>query len=80
MMNLKAGYSLRKWHHIFLKEFNLQVFKPANGETVTIETPLTIYLNIPVPIIDRCVALDPTPSKRFCPFRAFLVMDKQVSL
>ncbi|KAL3997799.1 Integrator complex subunit 11 [Acanthocheilonema viteae] len=61
------------------KEFNLKVFKPANGETVTIETPLNICLNIPVQIIDRCINLDPTPSKRFCPFRAFLAMDKQTN-
>ncbi|VDM92832.1 unnamed protein product, partial [Onchocerca ochengi] len=60
-------------------EFNLKVFKPANGETVTIETPLNVCLNIPVQILDRCIDLDPTPSKRFCPFRAFLAMDKQTN-
>ncbi|VDM97005.1 unnamed protein product [Thelazia callipaeda] len=59
------------------KEFNLKVFKPANGETVVIETPLSVYLDIPMKILDRCIDLDPTPSKRACPFRAFLVMDKQ---
>ncbi|VDO17494.1 unnamed protein product [Brugia timori] len=36
-------------------------------------------MNIPVQILDRCISLDPTPSKRFCPFRAFLTMDKQTS-
>ncbi|VDK73433.1 unnamed protein product [Litomosoides sigmodontis] len=61
------------------KEFNLKVFKPANGETVIIETPLNVCLNIPVQIIDRSISLDPTPSKRFCPFRAFLAMDKQTN-
>lgn len=61
------------------EEFKVKVFKPANGETVTIPTELCMYLNVPVHIIEKSLSLDPSPSKRFCPFRAYVVMDKQTN-
>lgn len=57
-------------------EFHLPVYKPANGESIIISTPLDVHLDVPLSLIERSIRLDPTPSKRFCPFRACIVMDK----
>ncbi|VDK25473.1 unnamed protein product [Anisakis simplex] len=59
------------------KEFGLRVYKPANGESITIEKDVDGSLTVPSQLIERSIALDPTPSKKFCPFRAYVVMDKQ---
>ncbi|MFH4979065.1 hypothetical protein AB6A40_005774 [Gnathostoma spinigerum] len=59
------------------QEFNLKVYKPANGETVVVPTLLDVNLDIPTQLIERSISLDPSPSKRFCPFRACILMDKQ---
>uniref|UniRef100_A0A914V6H5 Integrator complex subunit 11 n=1 Tax=Plectus sambesii TaxID=2011161 RepID=A0A914V6H5_9BILA len=58
------------------KEFNLPVFKPANGETVVVPTRLDVRLDVPVSIIEHSLSLDPSPSKRSCPFRAAVRMDR----
>uniref|UniRef100_A0A183TYC5 Integrator complex subunit 11 n=2 Tax=Toxocara canis TaxID=6265 RepID=A0A183TYC5_TOXCA len=59
------------------KEFGVRVYKPANGESITIDKELGAALTVPSQLIERSIALDPTPSKKFCPFRAYAIMDKQ---
>lgn len=51
---------------------------PANGESVVIPGVATLEVDVPHDIVQRCIELDPTPSKKACPFSACLVMDKQV--
>jgi integrator complex subunit 11 len=58
------------------KEFSIKVFKPANGETVTIDSCLEVELEVPEDIISKSLANDPTPLKKFCPFSACVLMDK----
>uniref|UniRef100_A0A914CDW6 Integrator complex subunit 11 n=1 Tax=Acrobeloides nanus TaxID=290746 RepID=A0A914CDW6_9BILA len=59
------------------KESNLKVYKPANGETISIDTEPEIFVDIPENLLSKSISLDPTPSKRFCPFQACVVMEKQ---
>uniref|UniRef100_F1KVT5 Integrator complex subunit 11 n=1 Tax=Ascaris suum TaxID=6253 RepID=F1KVT5_ASCSU len=61
------------------KEFGLRVYKPANGESICVDTELNATLTVPSQLIDKSISLDPTPSKKFCPFRAYVIMDKQSS-
>ncbi|GMT37908.1 hypothetical protein PFISCL1PPCAC_29205, partial [Pristionchus fissidentatus] len=61
------------------KEFGLRVYKPANGETVSIPASLEMDIEVPAELIHRSISLDPTPAKRACPFRASLLLDKQSS-
>lgn len=61
------------------KEFDLKVFKPANGETIVVETLLKVHLEVPIHLINQSVALDPSPSKRSCPFHAFLQLDYEAN-
>lgn len=57
----------------------MNVYKPANGESVTIRTKPKVEISVPVDIIERSLSLDPTPSKRFCPFHAVLTLDAEVN-
>ena len=52
-----------------LEEFNIPVFKPANGETVTIQTRHDLVLEVPEEIILRSISNCPDPSKMDCPFQ-----------
>ncbi|KAF8371495.1 hypothetical protein PRIPAC_77924 [Pristionchus pacificus] len=61
------------------KEFGLRVYKPANGETVSIPASLEMELEVPNELVEKSIIMDPTPSKRSCPFRATLLLDKQTS-
>lgn len=58
------------------KEFDVKVFKPANGETVSIPTEPEIWLDVPRELIKRSMAMDPNPSKRRCPFHANLILEE----
>lgn len=60
------------------QEFGLRVFKPANGETVRIETRLDMRIEVSEEVLERAISLDPSPAKKRCPFEACLIMDKQV--
>ncbi|VDO87767.1 unnamed protein product [Haemonchus placei] len=62
------------------KEFRVPVLMPANGESVTIPGIANLEVDVPQDIVQRCLDLDPTPSKKACPFSACLVMDKQNGL
>ncbi|PAV63552.1 hypothetical protein WR25_20829 [Diploscapter pachys] len=59
------------------KEFNLPVFMPANGETVTISAEPTLEVLVPNDLLQKSIALDPSPAKRHCPFSACIVVDKE---
>ncbi|VDN56497.1 unnamed protein product [Dracunculus medinensis] len=59
------------------KEFKLKVFKPANGETAIIETPLNVYIKVPSELIEKTISYSPSPCKRFCPFNAYFTMEKR---
>ncbi|KAI3413813.1 hypothetical protein GPALN_011294 [Globodera pallida] len=58
-------------------EFGLEVFKPANGETVTVNSSARMYISVPEELIAHSIADCPSPSKRTCPFQAFLYVDKE---
>lgn len=45
------------------------MFKPANGETVTIQTRHDLVLDVPEEIILRSISNCPDPSKMDCPFQ-----------
>uniref|UniRef100_A0A158PA49 Integrator complex subunit 11 n=1 Tax=Angiostrongylus cantonensis TaxID=6313 RepID=A0A158PA49_ANGCA len=62
------------------KEFRVPVLMPANGECVVIPGTPSLEVDVPLDIVQRSIELDPTPSKKACPFSACLIMDKQVSL
>ncbi|PIO61853.1 hypothetical protein TELCIR_16608 [Teladorsagia circumcincta] len=62
------------------KEFRVPVLMPANGESVSIPGISNLEVDVPQDIVQRCLDLDPTPSKKACPFSACLVMDKQNGL
>ncbi|PIO62029.1 metallo-beta-lactamase domain protein, partial [Teladorsagia circumcincta] len=62
------------------KEFRVPVLMPANGESVSIPGISILEVDVPQDIVQRCLDLDPTPSKKACPFSACLVMDKQNGL
>ncbi|KAL3124465.1 hypothetical protein niasHT_007748 [Heterodera trifolii] len=59
------------------KEFGLEVFKPANGETVTVNSSARTYISVPEELIAKSIANCPSPAKRSCPFQAFLYLDKE---
>lgn len=61
-----------------LQEFRIPVMMPANGEAVSIPGIANLEVDVPQDIVQRCIELDPTPSKKACPFSACLIMDKQV--
>ncbi|CAD5216898.1 unnamed protein product [Bursaphelenchus xylophilus] len=57
------------------KQFNIPVFKPANGETIVIETPLKVFVDIPSALIQKSMEIvGPRASKRFCPIRGCFIM------
>nr|CAD2175132.1 unnamed protein product [Meloidogyne enterolobii] len=58
------------------KEFGLNVYKPANGETVSISSQPSIYVQVPEPLIRRSLAFIP-PKDETCPIEGFLFLDKQ---
>ncbi|CAJ0602295.1 unnamed protein product [Cylicocyclus nassatus] len=62
------------------QEFHVPVLMPANGESVVIPGIATLEVDVPHDIVQRCIDLDPTPSKKACPFSACLIMDKQNGL
>ena len=51
---------------------------PANGETVVIPGDTKLEIEVPIEVIERSISLDPTPSKRHCPFSAALIVTKEV--
>lgn len=59
------------------EQFKIEVFKPANGESIDIWTEPKVELNVPMDVVERSLSLDPTPSKRFCPFHAVLTLDAE---
>ncbi len=59
------------------KEFGLTVYKPANGETVSVATEPEITLDVPTSLLKKSIQLDPHPSKRKCPFHASLVLQNE---
>ncbi|VDM52997.1 unnamed protein product [Angiostrongylus costaricensis] len=62
------------------KEFRVPVLMPANGECVVIPGTPSLEVDVPLDIVQRSIELDPTPSKKACPFSACLIMDKQSGL
>uniref|UniRef100_A0A915P779 Integrator complex subunit 11 n=1 Tax=Meloidogyne floridensis TaxID=298350 RepID=A0A915P779_9BILA len=58
------------------KEFGLNVYKPANGETVSISSQPSIYVQVPEPLIRRSLVFIP-PKDETCPIEGFLFLDKQ---
>ncbi|KAE9421527.1 hypothetical protein Angca_004797, partial [Angiostrongylus cantonensis] len=61
-------------------EFRVPVLMPANGECVVIPGTPSLEVDVPLDIVQRSIELDPTPSKKACPFSACLIMDKQSGL
>ncbi|KJH44442.1 NC domain protein [Dictyocaulus viviparus] len=61
------------------KEFRIPVLMPANGESVVIPGMVSLEVDVPLDIVQRSIDLDPTPSKKACPFSACLIMDKQIT-
>ncbi|CAI5441233.1 unnamed protein product [Caenorhabditis angaria] len=59
-----------------VKEFKIPVHMPANGETVSIEKLPTFELPISQDKIEKCISLDPNPSKKQCPFNSKFVLDQ----
>ncbi|KAL7077440.1 hypothetical protein ACQ4LE_003037 [Meloidogyne hapla] len=59
------------------KEFGLNVYKPANGETVSICSQPSIYVQVPEPLVRRSLALIPPKDETACPIEGFLYLDKQ---
>lgn len=55
------------------------MFKPANEETIHVESQLDVYLDIPDEIIDKAIRNCPDPSKRECPLSAYIAVNKEVS-
>lgn len=56
---------------------DVPVFKPANGETITIPTKADIIVDVSIELVKRCAALDPLPSKRHCPFNGALIYNEK---
>ncbi|CAD6195095.1 unnamed protein product [Caenorhabditis auriculariae] len=61
------------------KEFGVPVHMPANGETIMIEPSPKAFIEVSNQLIERSIALDPTSSKKSCPFTACVVLDKQTN-
>ncbi|KAI6192415.1 Integrator complex subunit 11 [Aphelenchoides bicaudatus] len=60
------------------RQFNLQVYKPANGETVVIETPTKVYVDISQEVYNKSMSsVGPSAPKRFCPITGCLVMNSE---
>ncbi|TKR67003.1 hypothetical protein L596_023220 [Steinernema carpocapsae] len=58
------------------KELGLPVVKPANGETISIETRNGVEIPIPEDLLSRAIMKEINPNKRQCPFDAAVLMDK----
>lgn len=59
------------------KEFGLRVFKPANGETVSVVTQPSIYAHVPKRLIEQSIANYPGPNRMMYPLDGFLYLDKE---
>jgi len=58
------------------KQYKIPVFKPPNGETVILETPNKVYVDISDELYDKTMnAIGPLAPKRFCPISGTLVMN-----
>uniref|UniRef100_A0AC35G2A8 Integrator complex subunit 11 n=1 Tax=Panagrolaimus sp. PS1159 TaxID=55785 RepID=A0AC35G2A8_9BILA len=55
------------------KDLGLPVYKPANGEKISIPTPSYSTLTIPQKLYTKALMLDPNPHKRNCPLEFALV-------
>lgn len=61
----------------FFKQFKVPVYKPANGETVVLETPLKVYVDISEDLFRKAMnSTGPHAPKRFCPITGCLKMNK----
>lgn len=60
-----------------VKEYNIPVHMPANGETVVISAQPKLDIRVPLDKIDRSLNLDPNPAKMECPFVADIVFDQE---
>uniref|UniRef100_A0A1I7YGF4 Integrator complex subunit 11 n=1 Tax=Steinernema glaseri TaxID=37863 RepID=A0A1I7YGF4_9BILA len=58
------------------KELGLPVLKPANGETVTVETQIGVDMNMPADVLDKAIMKEISANKRKCPLDACVIMDK----
>ncbi|VDO96723.1 unnamed protein product [Soboliphyme baturini] len=61
------------------KEFNIPVFKPANGETITVYTKTDLLADVSNGLLSYSKSLDMTPSKRMCPFRGTFIFTERES-
>jgi len=62
------------------QQFKIPVFKPANGETVVLETPLKVYVDISDELFRKAMSSGgPHASKRFCPITGCLVMNSSTN-
>ncbi|KAE9551860.1 hypothetical protein FO519_004934 [Halicephalobus sp. NKZ332] len=58
------------------KDFGLKVFKPANGEHISVEVPEFCKLSISREVYENCLSKESNPSKRNCPFEGIIVGEK----
>jgi hypothetical protein len=63
---------------LLIKEFGLNVFKPANGETVSINSRPNVFIQVPEKMLKKSLANCPSPSKKACPLDGFVYLDKEV--
>lgn len=71
---------MRKINYFLFKQFKVPVYKPANGETIILDTPLKVYVDISEDLFRKAMnSTGPHAPKRFCPITGCLVMDKDNS-
>ncbi|KAI1707173.1 beta-Casp domain-containing protein [Ditylenchus destructor] len=61
------------------KEFKIPVYKPANGESIVLNTNAAVYVNISDDFVKKCIRNCPSPSKRHCPFNGFVSLNKETN-
>jgi hypothetical protein len=60
------------------QQFGIPVYKPANGETVVLDTPPKVYVDISDELYQKTMdAVGPLAPKRFCPISGCLVMNDE---
>uniref|UniRef100_A0AC34FXX6 Uncharacterized protein n=1 Tax=Panagrolaimus sp. ES5 TaxID=591445 RepID=A0AC34FXX6_9BILA len=62
------------------KDLGLPVYKPANGEKISIPTPSYSTIAIPEKLYTKALMLDPNPHKRNCPLEFALVKEDDGTL
>jgi integrator complex subunit 11 len=60
------------------KEFGIPVFKPANGETISVPTCHDFVLEVPEELVSRSIGNCLDPAKTNCPFQAYIIVNKEV--